>query len=107
MREKWRFNLRAELIADGRAPIESAQTPSCAGPLAVIPRTEHDENFVLRVVRLQRGIFSLRAPHVFLIPVAADFQRGNFHARFVRLDGAGTPESVIAGMSEKCLPGGK
>ncbi len=41
------------------------------------PGTEDEEVFVIRVVRLELGVLLLRAPHIFLVVVAADGERGH------------------------------
>src|SRR5271170_7229537 len=107
VRKEGRFDLLTELVSGGGSEIDHSKTSCCRAPLTMIPWSENDEYFMVGVVRLQRGVFSLRSPHIFLVPPASDLERGNLDLREVRLHGARTPELVITRVIEKTLPGRK
>jgi hypothetical protein len=60
-----------------------------------------------RLMRAQGHVLSLRAPHIFLVPIAADLESRNFRRVQVRFDGHVLPELHITGLSEKDLRRGQ
>ena len=73
----------------------------------MIPRTEHQKNFMFQIVGFERGVFLLWSPQIFLIPVAANLQRGHGGGGEMRLHGARLPEGAVVGVLDERLPGGE
>src|ERR1017187_6882812 len=69
------------------------------------PGAKNEEVLMALVVRLKPGVLLLRAPHVFLIVVAADGKSGHGGGREAVLDPSRGPDAVISGMIEKEAPG--
>src|SRR5277367_6304131 len=107
MGEEGSFDLGAELVAGGRAEVYVTEKARGARPLAVVPGAEDDEDFVVCVMWLEGEVFGLRTPHVFLVPPAADFERGHGDLGEVGFDGANLPVVVVGGVVDESLPGGE
>ena len=107
VREERGFDVLAEFVADGFAKVERAEMAGGLPPAAMTPGTKDHEDAVSwvgrLVVGLEGGVFGLRPPEVFLIPPAADFERGNGDGGEVVLDGAESPEVVVGGVVEEGL----
>src|SRR6185437_5667221 len=99
------LNVAAEIVACRMSGVQRAPLGlygvAIAQPTAVIPRSEHKEEPTICVVRCERGVFSLRAPHVLLVPVAADEQRGHGDLREMRLNRHCLPERRIRWLGNK------
>src|SRR5579875_3546899 len=97
--EKGRFHVLAKVISGGGAEIDRAEIARGLHPAAVVPGADDEVDAVRRIVGLivlfKRGVLGLWAPHVLLIPPAADFERRHGDAGEVRLDSALLPVSVI------------
>src|SRR5665213_332911 len=71
------------------------------------PRAQHQKIFALVIMRLQLRVFLLRAPHVFLVVIAANRQRWYCNGVEMALNAARRPDRVVRRVIEKELPRGQ
>ena len=89
------------------AEVDCAELAGGAGPGSVIPGAEDEEDFVVFVVGFEGGVLGLGAPHVFLVPVAAYFEGGDFYLVQVLFDCHVLPELGVIGVGEEAGGGGE
>src|SRR5690242_11080592 len=105
--EERRLIALAKLVGRGFAELNFTEVARGAAPLTVVPWTEDQKVFMMRVMGLDSRVGFLRAKHVLLIPEAADEKSGNGGLAEMPLDAAGAPELIVGRMLQESDAGGE
>src|SRR5688500_12226838 len=73
----------------------------------MVPRTDHKEVLLLRIVAFEQFIDLDGAVEVFLVPPTGDVQCRDGYASEPRLKSLSFPERVVIRMTDEIVPGGK
>src|SRR5439155_8919672 len=106
MGEETREHIPAVVVRGGAAKIDLAQLLAVAGrPAAMIPRADHEEILLARIVLLQQLVDLERTVEILLIPPARDVERRHRDAVQPRRKRLPLPEGVVVRMAHEIIPG--
>src|ERR1035438_9406363 len=100
-------NVVAVIRAGVGAEVDRAEAGAGAVPAAVIPRAGNEVIEMPSIVRLERGVDTLRAVEIFLVPPAGDVHDGNLDGVQIGREGQALPEGIVVGVAREIFPGGE